>query len=330
MRSAEYVEQNMKIEDKSRSQENKENFDIKSYLDSVEIKWSDAGENVTAGWINIPCPFCSDHKNHCGINLKTKHFHCWLCRETGDAIKLIREIERCSYSQSRERILFFQEQWVQVEDESWKKTKKQRAKEDSDLLPLGYESMYNTAIPDIVQRYFSSRDFPLSLIEKYKLGYCKYGKFNTRVIIPVYNNREMVSYQAMDVTRKAEIKYIDCHPDIAKIPNKKNIYGYDDMMSRVKNQVILVEGVTDKWRVGKYAVALFGKNYTVDQYLLLAKVLKRDTVIKVLFDPDATDQGYQFAKLLSANFDSVYFINLEGKRDPAELTEKEIKEIINI
>ena len=87
----------------------KRNFDIRDYFDSEGVQWWDEGDNVTDGWVNINCCFCSDHANHLGINLENKMFHCWSCDESGDLIDLIRRLEGLSFAKARLRLEDFQE-----------------------------------------------------------------------------------------------------------------------------------------------------------------------------------------------------------------------------
>ena len=68
-------------------------FDVYEYLDDRGLVYSEEGDNVSEGWVNITCPFCGDDKNHMGINLRSKYFHCWICNESSNnMINLIMEV----------------------------------------------------------------------------------------------------------------------------------------------------------------------------------------------------------------------------------------------
>lgn len=86
----------------------KEGFDVLSYLDDMGIEYSTGGDNVSSGWVGIQCPFCSDHKNHLGINLNHKNFSCWICNERGDVVKLIQELEGISFIKAKQRVEEYQ------------------------------------------------------------------------------------------------------------------------------------------------------------------------------------------------------------------------------
>ena len=74
---------------------------IKDYLDSKDIPYIETGKNVSAGWVNISCPFCEEVSTHLGIS-PTGGFNCWVCGESGNIVKLIRrlEIETCSWKKA--------------------------------------------------------------------------------------------------------------------------------------------------------------------------------------------------------------------------------------
>ena len=58
-----------------------EAFDIVAYLDEKGIEYVTEGKNVSAGWIGLQCPYCSDQSNHLGVCLDGKGFSCFRCGE---------------------------------------------------------------------------------------------------------------------------------------------------------------------------------------------------------------------------------------------------------
>ena len=178
-------------------------------------------------------------------------------------------------------------------------------------------------LPKVIKSYLKRRGFKKRIISTYKLGFCEYGDYNLSIIVPIYVEGEVVSYQAVDVTGKAKTKYVDAPKDVALIPNSDLVYGIDD----IQKQMCIVEGVTDKWAMGLDAVATLTKNYTREQMLFLVKHVSKNTKIKVMFDPDASRDGRKFANNLCGYYLDVMFIKLHGK-DPAELPEKDRKAIL--
>lgn len=297
----------------------KENFDVIAYLEEREIHYDMQGDNVSSDWIGLKCVFCSDHKNHLGVSLRTKMFHCWLCGETGDIVKLIRRVEGCSFIRAKNIINSFQ-------GKSYKPKKKAPVKEISNItMPLGFRQLTKHSFPKVVESYLKRRNFTRDLIEDYKLGFCKFGDYNLSLIVPIFVQGKVVSYQAVDATGTASARYKDCPEDKAVIPNKNLVYGIDD----IKDQMCIVEGVTDRWAMGKdYAVATLGKKYTREQFVFLMERTPPGLKVKVVFDPDAAKEGRRFASDLCAYYRKVMFVRLHGNKDPGILPKKDIMEIL--
>jgi hypothetical protein len=91
-------------------------------------------------------------------------------------------------------------------------------------------------------------------------------------------------------------------------------------LDSVRKTVVIVEGVTDVWRIGDGAVATFGTQYTKAQLALLIGIKRAF----VMFDAEAEEEGSRLAYDLSAIVPFVDIINLrEG--DPASLSEEGVK-----
>ncbi len=94
-----------------------------------------------------------------------------------------------------------------------------------------------------------------------------------------------------------------------------------------KDKVIVVEGVTDVWRLGKgKAVATFGINFTQRQLNILVK--RKFKKIGILFDngQQAQEQADELKESLNCfnNIEAVKLKLPKGK-DPAKLSKKQLK-----
>lgn len=299
----------------------KKYFDIKRYLNDRNVRFWNEGDNISFGWIGLSCIYCDDHMNHLGINLENNSFKCWICHEEGDVITLIKDLEGVSFIVAKNRLDDYQR------GEKLKLEKPQRTRRTKGILPEGYMEIEKGDEPEVVKRYIERRRFDLSICQDYDLGFIEHSEmYNLRLIVPIYLDNDLVSYQAIDVTGKASIPYLDCPEDVATVYNKHLVYGIDD---QDEGQIIIVEGVTDKWRIGKHGRALFGKNYTKEQLNLIKRKTSKDVKVKVLFDPDASQDGWTFANELGLFFPRVLFIDLGGTSDPADLNDNQIWEIVN-
>jgi len=146
--------------------------------------------------------------------------------------------------------------------------------------------------------------------------------YKHRVLIPIYWDGMLVSFQTRDITGKARLKYITCPKSRERIHHKHILYRANRSSS---GKGICVEGVTDAWRIGpEYAFATFGIQYTPQQLRLIAKNYKH---VMILYDSES--QAQKQAKTLE--------IELQARRvnawsrmidgDPADLSDEEAKQI---
>lgn len=289
--------------------------DIQQYLESKNIEVFTKGNNVTSGWLNIRCPFsgCFDHSNHLGIDLKSNFFNCHLCSEKGHITKLIKEIEGCSWTKAKNIARNFSDYDYEIEDDFKPLDTSIIPKEASDIFPQKHID------------YLLSRNFNANyLIKKYKLRACHTtGKYRFRIIAPIFIDRIIVSFVAIDVTDEAESKYKLCPNKDAIYPKRKIIYNIDS----VKDKIIISEGVNESWAFGDGTCAIFGKKLTKDQInLLLEKEIARVTI---LLDPEAINEGEEIAEQLSGIINDVRLVEISDC-DPDELEIDDINEIKKI
>ena len=82
-------------------------FDIQRILEDYGIEHWVEGKNVTDGFVNIQCPYCSDKSNHGGFSKNGYVFMCWRCgkhpviqtlaKVTGLTTKQISELKEKSF-----------------------------------------------------------------------------------------------------------------------------------------------------------------------------------------------------------------------------------------
>ena len=286
-----------------------EYFDVKEYLEDRGITYWEYGKNVTEGWINIQCVFCDDRSNHLGIDPTTMFTACWKCGPHGPVTNIVREIEGCSYNQALEIIGYFQASYIQ-------QTKKIGNKQDpgKDILPK-----YAGELRTIHKEYLISRGFdPEYLTEKYGLKACTdMGDYKYSIIVPVFVNGKVVNFTAMYLNRQQGYKH--CPNEESHIPMKQCLYNIDT----VKDTALVVEGVTDVWKMGDGTVAVMGMEYTVDQINLLYQTGVKKVV--VMFDGEelAIKKANKFARALAGIIPIVEVIELDSG-DPGDFLPEEV------
>jgi len=257
----------------------------------LNISYWTSGKNCQKGWVNFTCPFCGDKSNHLGFNLENNYFHCWRCgahpiekvlRKWTNSKNVNYLIKKYSYDYTNVNNL------IHIE----------KINNDNEIkFPIGIDK-----INDKHKNYLLKRNFnPQEIEEKWKiLGTSHFSildniDFKWRIIIPIFWNNEIVSYQARSIINDYEPRYINCPSKYEKIHLKNIIYKYPTYN---ENKAIAVEGVFSVWRLGEAAFATFGAKFTNEQIRIISKLFKR---VLICFDND--EAGRIAAKKLQSELE---------------------------
>jgi hypothetical protein len=264
-------------------------------LQAYGVPYVTEGQHTTDGWVNVHCPFCAGSRNyHLGIS-PTGGCHCWRCgghslQETVSKLLNVTEQQARSilrqYKTRAARPAAIQEPRVVTHT-----TKLKYPTPNRELTPSG-------------RRYLEARHFnPAHLVEEWRIketgpvSYLNKIDYSFRILIPIYWEGKPVTFQARDITGKSKMKYLACPKDQELVHHKNIVYAHPDgVQGRVG---IVVEGVTDVWRLGRHAVATLGIEYKMEQVLTLAALFDR---LYIVFDrePQAQKQAKSLAVRLRA------------------------------
>lgn len=257
---------------------------ITSLLLKFDIEYWEEGKNCSPGAINIECPLCDDHSNHCGIFRNSGKFHCWKCGREGDFAFLLAIITHRSKEFCQREIDSFDasfildsEQQIQSIFQEEEEKEETFVRVRSVQLPKFFEPVQDADSP-LLRSYIKRRMLSLEILIEHGCGVCCVGEYMNRLIAPVFFEGKLVGFQAADMTGKAEAKY---KADTKDSKIKEYLYRWD-MLDRSLGYVIIVEGLLDSWRLGGNTLASFGASLTDQQKKLLIK-LKPE---KLIFVPD--------------------------------------------
>jgi hypothetical protein len=183
--------------------------------------------------------------------------------------------------------------------------------------------------------YLISRGFnPRTIGRFYKVHYCVEGNkiCKDRLIVPIYHNQKMVGWQAraiFDCDWKQSLfpKYYTA----PGTPRREILYNFDNAIKY--NTGIIVEGVTDVWKVGPQAVCTFGANITLEQQRLFQRGFKDNNGL-LFYDPDVREKLKEktdllidsMRKKLNSGFCAVY---LPDGQDPGSCTRQFLRKYIS-
>ncbi len=289
-------------------------FDFISFCQDYGIDFITEGHRrTTKGWIQVHCPFCDGMDFHMGFNGWS--FNCFRCGKHG--LKSgVKEISETSWS-AVDSILT--QYGLRPKENSFSSRINKKIKEV--IMPVGCGELTSRH-----RKYLINRNYdPDKLIHDWDIrGTNHVGDYKFRIVAPIYYKKKIVSYQCRDVTGKNENKYKACPQELELIQHQNILYGLDHV---VKDSVLVVEGITDVWKLGYGAVSTFGASYTWGQVLLL----NRFKNIFLFFDSDKAgiDQSKKLAALLSG-IDSTKHIEIISvdSGDPGDLSDKEANELM--
>lgn len=290
------------------------------YLESRNIEPHLPGEkNVTRGWVNVRCPFpdCDDPSWHCGINLESGMFNCYVCGRKGHVTRLIARIDDCS--RDRARAVFAAMEGSDPSEDRRTEPDPYEGKAKKCVLPTEATEDF----PKIHLSYLKDRGFdPEFLISRYGLRACaNVGRYKFRIVVPYLLDGRLVTFSSRDVTGRSPIRYKDCPPELSVIPTKETVYNID----RVKDRVLIVEGPFDVMRIGDGAVGTSTDNYGPRQVAMLNGLVRRGVRYGfVMFDAgkSARERAERLAGELA--FEHVEALGLSSPSDPGEMDEGEV------
>lgn len=278
------------------------------------------------GWANISCPFCTGNPGlHLGVHIDSGRFYCWRCgwKPTDKAIAKILGI---SEPKARELIKQYQigRGIPSTGGTSNSSHLNQRIQFKPHRLPSPHGPMKRPH-----HRYLERRGFnPESLEQEWGLlgtgpvSFLDGIDYRNRIIIPIFWEGKQVSFQTRAITDRTNLRYISCPKAREKIPHQSILYG----KNWNRDIGICVEGVTDVWRLGPIAFAIFGIEFSSKQARWISKLFKQ---VIILFDddPQAIKQGQLLKAELSFRGVDTHQEIIEG--DPGGMKQDDANHLVS-
>lgn len=292
-------------------------IDIEGFLDDRGIDYRTGGKNVAGNDINICCPFCGEDRFHLGIHKRKGILNCWSCgfedmERWPSLADLISEIDGIPIYEAIRiaRDLLDDEEYVERKPEKPAEVK----------LPEECESFINSENPIAkwAFNYLVGRGFGADEILEYNLKFCSWGDYGYRIIVPIYFRNRLVSYLGRDFSGKQDLRYRNCPAGEFILANKELLYGYDTLDERAAGKLYVVEGCTDRWRLGNDSVAILTNRVSKHQLALLAGLSLNNVVLSM--DSGSYAKGLDAAEQLMPYVKGwIKVLRLFGRKDVADL-----------
>ncbi len=294
--------------------------DIQRLLTDHNIPFTTEGPHSTQGWVNVHCPFCTGSRNfHLGIHEDGRGAHCWRCGPHS-ALSALSAVLEMPASEVRKLLEKYQ---IGI-------TRKRREEAKVAIFPMKFPKP-NSALTPLYKQYLEGRGFDPDELEK-EWGVFQTGpvsfldkiSYSHRILIPIKWDGEIVSFQARDITGKSDRKYLACPKRREKIHHKDILYGKQESWLKSRG-IIVVEGVTDVWRLGRFSAATFGIEFKMEQVLRLAGLHE---TFHIVFDdePQAQKQAKKLATKLKTLGKTANVHKIQG--DPGSMKPDDARHLV--
>lgn len=289
-------------------------LDIHRFVRDFNLTTADSGEkHYRNGWVNLACPFCFGSEGyHLGYNEETGHWNCYRCGYHNE-VSAVKELTKVNWEEAKRIVIKYGGRPI------LKVIEEDQSRPAHIVLPQGTGPLNRQA-----KRYLKARNFdPYLLEEEWGLmSTGPVGNYKFRIIAPIFFRQKIVSYQGRDYTEASPYKYKACPKDEEVVFHKQILYGAD---YATEHSVIVVEGITDVWRLGRGAVATLGIEWTYEQVSLLRHYPR----VLIMFDQaeyEARRQAFKLGQAIAAFGSHVeVYTDRENQKDPADMTDKEAR-----
>jgi len=161
--------------------------------------------------------------------------------------------------------------------------------------------------------YLKKRRIPQAMIDKFNLTFCEDGFYKDRIIIPYYDNDEVIWFQARHIGIGIP-KYLNP----SGVKKSQIIYNIDSLEEG--GNAILTEGAFDAMMVD--GLAIMGKE--LSDYQMKRILEKKPSSITLALDQDlpGLDGTIKAAnKLVKNNFTNIFVVLYDGEKDFADMGE---------
>ena len=308
---------------------------IREILKELDIEWVRQTDNVA----NVNCPFCSrDTKHHCGIFLDYGNFHCFKCGKVGSLFEILKGITGLSWHQYLKITKDDKTQSTKgiqttVSDRIRQKFKSRGQvmhkivnEKDFIELPNG-RKITQDILPEfpLLERFLKQRKITSHTCKEYCCTVTSgIGIFAHRLVMPIWDGLgRIVTFQARDLTGKADAKYIS-----GKGLHIGDFLYWSDIFGSLLEppRLYIVEGIFDVWRMETNAVATFGTLMSKKQAQALTNDKRIDEVV-FAWDSDAYKKALKAAKQLATFIRKVGVVKLPDGEDPDSLGPELVKSL---
>lgn len=297
------------------------------------------------------CPFCNDSRSRLFINIDNQMFYCHNCESAGTLISFISSYNKITWKDALDVYREFQgynfqlpeslEQEIVLKLMDKKQYEQKKIVHDlpEEFIPV--EEATGKAGRKAIE-YLKERGISLSMAERYYIGYCAEGKYENRIVMPDFENGELVYWQARTWEPKPKDAYLKkfykkvLNPSLTKEQIDSGIRAVDksEVISNIdlilsEGAAVICEGKMDSYTIGDLGACIHGKHLSDHQFIKLISNKDKISEVYVMLDGDAYDKALLTAKRIFQYMENVYICKIPADADPNSLGRKRCLEVIS-
>jgi len=311
------------------------------FFEAHSIPYVTRGTNTRRDHASIQCPWCGDDdpSEHLSVSLVEEAFGCW--RNVGHGgrkpYRLIAALLGTSFNQAKVIAAQYSAAdpgtLTSLGDGLLSLNQASEAPKaiEALTLPNAFKAIKNEGNTKRFWRYLEERGFEVkALCKEYNLTCCQTGRWKDRVIIPIYQDQELIGWTGRAIAANpVNAPRYDSSTDAIK----RTVYNEDNLEGK---KLVIAEGPFDALKLDFYgkehglrATCLFGVNFTVDQIAILKRVMKRFDEGIIMMDKEASEAAFHLADWLGLSNVTIQAVP-EGVKDPGMMTEKQVLQLLTM
>ena len=260
------------------------------------------------------CPKCNHHKLKLSINIDKGYFKCWICDYSGTKISpLIRRFAPSYYADWRLLL-------GEIDLDKYDTIFADEVEVPPQIidLPENFQTLTGkkSRLKSRPLKYLYSRGFTDTDILNWKIGFCDFGEYQDRIIVPSFDSEGNVSFFIARSYTDDWMKY--------RNPKVSKDIIFNDLNVDWDSDVILVEGVFDAMKC-KNAIPLLGSTLR-ENSLLFQKICEKRSNVYLALDEDAKGKEFGIAKKLREYGIRTMSIKITPYRDIGEMPAAVVEE----
>jgi len=260
------------------------------------------------------CPKCNHHKKKLSVNVEKNVFKCWICDYSGTSISpLIKRYAPSHYPDWRSLS-------GEIDLSKYENIFEEQIEEQPQTidLPENFQTLTGrkTRIKEKALQYLYSRGFTDKDILAWKIGFCDYGEYQNRIIIPSFNTSGNVDFFIARSYLGDWMKY--------KNPKVSKDIIFNDLNINWSRDIVLVEGAFDAMKCTN-AIPLLGSTLR-ENSKLFQKICEKKPDVYLALDEDAKGKEFGIAKKLREYGIKVMSIDVTGYSDIGEMPREVVQQ----